>query len=179
MLAAGGGLIPGDAGIRRWALGSRPPPVVATLRAVTATGTGITPYLVALAAGLIAAPALDAGHGRRPMARFALPVAAFAVWLALGQALRFALLTVIARPRPPREDWLTHASRWSFPSGHTTTTSMAAGLLVLALLARRPPAYRWCVAMAVLWVAVMGVSRVWPGVHWASDVVGGWFLAAA
>ncbi|MEU6241666.1 phosphatase PAP2 family protein [Streptomyces sp. NPDC047024] len=177
VLAADGGPIGFDTALHRWTLESRPSPVVTVLRAVTATGTGITPYAVALCAGLIAAPALDAMRDRHTVARFALPALVSAAWLALGQALRFALMTAIARPRPPVQDWLTHASRGSFPSGHATTSAMAAGLLVLALLVRRPPAYRLWVGLTVAWAVVVGVSRVWLGVHWATDVVGGWLLA--
>ncbi|WP_018546174.1 phosphatase PAP2 family protein [Streptomyces sp. LaPpAH-108] len=179
VLAVDGGPIASDAALRRGARENRPAPVVTVLRAVTTTGTGITPYAVALSAGLIAAPALDAVRDRHTAIRFALPALVFAAWLALGQALRFALMTAIARPRPPAEDWLTHASRWSFPSGHTTTSAMTAGLLVLALLVRRPPAYRLWTALTVVWAVAVGVGRVWLGVHWASDVVAGWLLATA
>ncbi|MFB6786965.1 phosphatase PAP2 family protein [Streptomyces olivaceus] len=179
VLAADGGQIVPDTAARHLALDHRPTQLVTILRAVTATGTGITPYLVALCAGLMAAPALQRLRGHPPVVRFALPAFAFAAWLALGQLLRFALMTAIARPRPPEQDWLTHASRWSFPSGHTTTSAMTAGLLVLGLLVRRPAAHRLWVGLTVLWAAVVGVSRVWLGVHWATDVIAGWFLAAA
>ncbi|MEU4152744.1 phosphatase PAP2 family protein [Streptomyces sp. NPDC026659] len=177
VLAADGGTIVFEAALHRWALENRPTPVVTVLSAMTTTGTGITPYAVALCAGLIAARPLDAVRDRHTAIRLALPALVSAAWLALGQALRFALMAAIARPRPPAEDWLTHASRGSFPSGHTTTSAMAAGLLVLALLVRRPPAYRLWVGLTVVWAVAVGVSRVWLGVHWAGDVVAGWLLA--
>ncbi|MFE6699241.1 phosphatase PAP2 family protein [Streptomyces sp. NPDC057718] len=179
VLAVDGGLLAADADIQQWVLQNRPAPLVTVLDAMTATGTRLVPYLAAVAAGLIAAPAFGAARASRTALRLVVPAVAFAVWLALGQALRFTLMSQIARPRPPAEDWLTHASRWSFPSGHATTSAMAAGLLVLALLLRRPSAYREWVALAVVWAAVVGVSRVWLGVHWFSDVLAGWLLAAA
>ncbi|MFD8076869.1 phosphatase PAP2 family protein [Streptomyces sp. NPDC059718] len=179
VLVSGARTLPADPGIHRLLLENRTSPVVTVLRAVTATGTGVYPYLLALAGGLIAGPAADALHVRRPPTRTVLFCLAFAGWLALGQAVRFVLMTTIARPRPPGEDWITHASRWSFPSGHATTSAMAAGLLVAALLARRPPAWRLWVALSLCWAALVGVSRLWLGVHWASDVVGGWLLATA
>lgn len=179
VLVRGTTTLPAELDIHRLLLENRTSPVMTTLRAVTATGTGVYPYLLALTGGLIAAPAANALAARRPATRTALLCLAFAGWLALGQAVRFALMTTIARPRPPGDDWITHASRWSFPSGHATTSAMAAGLLVAALLARRPAAWRLWVALTLCWAALVGVSRLWLGVHWAGDVVGGWLLATA
>ncbi|MFB7292441.1 phosphatase PAP2 family protein [Actinacidiphila glaucinigra] len=179
VLISGTRTLPAELGIHRLLLENRTSPVVTALRAVTATGTGFYPYLMALAAGLIAAPAADALATRRPATRTTLLCLAFAGWLALGQTVRFFFMTTIARPRPPGEDWITHASRWSFPSGHATTSAMAAGLLVAALHARRPLAWRLWIALTLCWAALVGVSRPWLGVHWAGDVVGGWLLATA
>ncbi|MEU1618757.1 phosphatase PAP2 family protein [Streptomyces sp. NPDC005722] len=179
ILTSDAGALPADLSIHRILLENRTPPTVTALRAVTATGTGVYPYLLALAGGAIAAPTARALAARRPAVRTLLLCLAFAGWLALGQAVRFALMTAIARPRPPGEDWITHASRWSFPSGHATTSAMAAGLLVVAFLARRPSGWRVWVILTLCWAATVGVSRLWLGVHWASDVVGGWLLATA
>ncbi|WP_367123381.1 phosphatase PAP2 family protein [Streptomyces phytohabitans] len=178
VLATGGGQLPLDAGLHRLAVEHRPGALATTLRGVTETATGLAPYVVALAAGAYAAPALDAGTRRRTL-QVALWAALFAQWLALGRALRIGLMTAVDRPRPPAEDWLAHASRWAFPSGHTTTATITAGLVVLALLARRPPAYRLWAALAVAWAVAVGVSRVGLGVHWTSDVVAAWCYASA
>ncbi|PWK64465.1 undecaprenyl-diphosphatase [Streptomyces sp. CG 926] len=148
----------------------RPGAVVAALQVVTATGTGFAPYLLAATAGLILA-------GRRPRTRTAQVVLACVGWLALGQAVRFGLMTLIARPRPPEADWLTHASRHAYPSGHATTSAMAAGLIVAALISRRPRGHRAWIALTLAWAAAVGASRVWLGVHWTTDVIAGWLLA--
>ncbi|MFJ8134355.1 hypothetical protein [Streptomyces hydrogenans] len=139
VLAAPLSLLPGDLAIAQLAAHNRPWHVVTTLTAVTATGTGIAPYLVAATAGLTLArhPAL-ARVPRAGVRRLA-AVAACLAWLALGQTLRFTLMTLIARPRPPAETWLTHASRYAFPSGHATTSAMTVGLLILALARVRSP----------------------------------------
>lgn len=173
-------LLPGDLPLHRLLLEHRDRTVVTVLRAVTATGTGVYPYLAAVTAGLIAARAMgDRSAAARPAVRTGLSCAAFAGWLALGQAARFALMTFVARPRPPAVDWLTPASRYAFPSGHTTTSAIAGGLLLLALWTRRPRAWHLWACLAVGWAFLVGISRMWLGVHWMSDVVAGWLLAAA
>ncbi|MFF3839137.1 phosphatase PAP2 family protein [Streptomyces sp. NPDC001930] len=169
--------LPGDAAFAALALHHRPWAVTAALAAITTTGTWGAPYLVAVAAGLTVARHPAVTGGPRPGARRLAAVTACLVWLALGQAIRFGLMSLVARSRPPSEHWLTHASRFAFPSGHATTSAMAAGLLVVALSCIRSPHRRWLITLATGWAATVGISRVWLGVHWASDVAAGWLLA--
>ena len=69
----------------------------------------------------------------------------------------------------------------SFPSGHTLNATVLAGLAVyLLLIVTR----RWWlgilgVVLAIGYAATMGLSRVWLGHHWLTDVVAGWLLGAA
>ncbi|MEU2834378.1 phosphatase PAP2 family protein [Streptomyces lavendulae] len=164
-------LLPGDTGLHRWSVEHRPAAAAAAARALTDTGTGLIPYTLLLLAGLYA--------GRTTRQR-AWTAAALMLCLGAGQALRYAVMTLIARARPPVEDWAAHASGWSFPSGHTTTAAMTAGLLVAALLLRadRPPSGT-AVALILLWGAAVGLTRVYLGVHWFTDVIGGWLFATA
>ncbi|MEV6794314.1 PAP2 family protein [Streptomyces sp. NPDC051320] len=118
-----------DSALHAWSVHHRPEVAVATARGLTYTGTGVIPYLLVALAGLIV------GRGARQRL---LTGAAFIGCLALCQALRYAVMELVARPRPPMSGWATHASGWSFPSGHTTTSAVTAGLLIIAVLLRAP-----------------------------------------
>lgn len=168
----GGAAIFADQPLQDWSVGHRPALAVAIARAVTYTGTGPTPYVLAALAGLLALR--DATVRQRANA-----AATALACLVGGQVLRLALMTLIARPRPPVGQWATHASGWSFPSGHTTTAALSAGLLIGAVLVRTP---RFKIALVLLigsWGVLVGLSRIYLGVHWSTDVLGGWLFGVS
>jgi membrane-associated phospholipid phosphatase len=110
---------------------------------------------------------------RCPRLAIAIVVIAFARPLA-----EWTLKELVARDRPIG-DRLVTGDGPSFPSGHPLATVASWGVLplVVALYTRRRLLW-WCVAITV-WLLAAGVaaSRVWLGVHWTSDVVGGLVLA--
>jgi undecaprenyl-diphosphatase len=98
-----------------------------------------------------------------------------------GGALGLYSLTkyFVHRPRPPAEIWLTNVGRTtSFPSGHATqslATFVALAIVCVFWLPRARIAAR---ILAVALAAGVGWSRVYLGVHWATDVGAGWLIAA-
>jgi len=101
-------------------------------------------------------------------------------WLAAfagGGLLDVVLKLVIRRPRPPgAAAFLQHFS-WSFPSGHAMASLIGYGMLayVLTLLwIHRRSAQIAVVLGAALLIIVIGFSRLYLGVHYFSDVVGGY-----
>jgi membrane-associated phospholipid phosphatase len=113
---------------------------------------------------------------RRRARRMALWVTAT---MAVGGLLGMLLKLLVGRHRPDLLDPVARAAGFSFPSGHALNAALAAGvfLLVFIPLTRRWRALLWIVA--VLATVVTGLCRIALGVHWTSDVVGGWILGTA
>lgn len=159
-----------DLGVHAWVVAHRQSGVAAVAAVLTSLGTSwVTIPAVALVA--FATATADV-RGRVVQA------AAVVAVMAAGVLCRSALAAFIARPRPPRHDWAVSASGLSFPSGHSTDAALAAGLIAW-LLARRIAARRVIWASAAGYAAVIGATRVYLGVHWPTDVLGGWAFAAA
>lgn len=73
------------------------------------------------------------------------------------------------------------ATGLSFPSGHTSMSAIVFLTLgaLIASTRSRPPERLYILAAAALLALLVGISRVLLGVHWATDVLGGWAFGAA
>ncbi len=98
--------------------------------------------------------------------------------VAWGGALLLYTLTkaFVNRPRPPSDIWLTTAGGSSFPSGHATQSLGTFVALGTRRCGRSHAGAPGCVALAIVLDAWVGWSRVYLGVHWATDVVAGWLI---
>ncbi len=84
----------------------------------------------------------------------------------------------IGRLRPESNEHLVAVDSLSFPSGHSANSVMV--WLCLALLLPRTQRGRTMAIWAAVWLALaIGVTRVMLGVHWPSDVIGGWSFGLA
>ena len=160
MLAFGAG--PLDGQVYELLYAGRRPTLLALARVVTFLGEPT----VLIGAGFFVAGWL----WWRKRGRLAL---ALLLVILVGRGLSEVQKYWIARVRPDAEPHLVMVKTSSFPSGHATSSMIFYLTLALTLTAgtrwRRPAA-----AGAILLSFLIGVSRVMLGVHWPSDVIGGW-----
>ena len=138
------------------------PGLVALARAFTFLGNSLVGIAIS-----VAGVALLAWLGRRHAA-----IEGFFV-IAVGRLLVEAQKYSIARFRPSDEAHLVPVSTPSFPSGHASNSMIVA--LTFAILFFGHTRWRWpAVAVALMVSGCIGYSRLMLGVHWPSDVIGGW-----
>nr|WP_306919495.1 MULTISPECIES: phosphatase PAP2 family protein [unclassified Arthrobacter] len=89
---------------------------------------------------------------------------------------------LIGRNRPDHADAVApYENSPSFPSGHTLNTTVVIGLVVYlaCLQVKRTLAHIGMIAAGVIFIGGMGMSRVYLGHHWMTDVIIGWALGLA
>jgi undecaprenyl-diphosphatase len=141
-----------------------------TARDITALG-GFT----VLALVVVLAAALLWAHRRRAQA------GVLVVAVVGGDLLDQAIKAMVGRTRPDLVPHLDLVYSASFPSGHSAMSPVVyftlAGLVAAG--EGRRASKMLLIATALLLVIAIGVSRVYLGVHWPTDVLGGWALGTA
>lgn len=138
-----------------------PHPLGGSMRWFSMAGSGA----VLVPSAIAAAIALTVAHRRED---------AFLLAVAGGfAAVNPALKLIFHRPRPAVVTLGDAAAGYSFPSGHAMSSALVigAGLLVIH---RRP---WWLTTIGGAFVLAIGLSRLYLGAHYPSDVLGGWLLA--
>lgn len=136
------------------------------------TALGGYPVLIMMTLGVTGFLALS---GRHRTARFVL-TAVFSGWL-----LSILLKRTFDRPRPDIVPHLSFAYSSSFPSGHSLMSAVVyltmGSLLTNVVDSTRLKCY--FLAGATLLTVLVGLSRLWMGVHYPSDVLAGWCVGLA
>ena len=90
----------------------------------------------------------------------------------------YALKTVVDRPRPEYILEAAQSSGLSFPSGHSLYAVIFGGILIVLVgeVIQPPLIRRWLQMGLALLILAVGLSRVYLGAHWPSDVIGGYLF---
>ena len=160
MLLTGGGWL--DRAIYEGLYAGHRPALVVVAQVFTTLGDPT----VLIGAGIVTAIWLwVAGHRHLPWVLTAIVM--------IGRGLSEVQKYWIARSRPDLEPHLVVVKTSSFPSGHATSSMIFYTAIALTLTVGT----RWhrvAVAGAIFLSLLIGLSRVMLGVHWPSDVIGGW-----
>jgi membrane-associated phospholipid phosphatase len=160
-----------DAHVATWMAGHRTGWLTAAMRAVTTLGS----WAFLLGFGVVAGAIFYWRYRDwRPGA---------GMLAALGGAIVLYLMFrwVTDRPRPPAAlAAVAVPGGSSFPSGHVTQATAVVVVFALVLSSDRPPGSRAAIGwLAGLVILLVGASRVYLGVHWLTDVLGGFALGLA
>lgn len=160
-----------DTAILRWMGSIGAPWLDAAALEVTALGARVVVYMVVLVASVF-------------MWQSRHHYSAALLWVSvIGSGLINSVLKLtFNRPRPDVFPWRTqHVGLASFPSGHAMTSIVVYGTLAF-LVARLAPT-RWLRRLvwivAILVIVLVGLSRLYLGVHYPSDVLAGFLIGAA
>jgi membrane-associated phospholipid phosphatase len=161
------GLALTDPHVTAWVVAHRTGWLTAVLRTVTWLASIVVIVPVALTVAVFCA------WRRRRWGPLALLTAAIA-----GAAASYTLIkAAVGRPRPPPAIWIGHFSGAAFPSGHATQSVACYATLAVILGAGRSARAKTALwGAAVLIALIVGVSRIYLGAHWLTDVLGGYAL---
>ncbi|MCW2698852.1 MAG: phosphoesterase PA-phosphatase related protein [Blastococcus sp.] len=166
-VVAGDELVQADGPIERFLIDRRTAALTLAMRAFTTLGSVFVVVPLLLVVGLLARRARGSWR----------PLVFLTVIAAGATATSTVIKVVVARPRP-ETGALVHALGYAFPSGHSTSGAAAwlSSAVVLGSLTRSMVRRVVIGVVASVVVVLIGVSRVYLGVHAPTDVLAGWAL---
>lgn len=154
-----------DTVIREWFYSIRTDGLTAVLKVITYMGNwqSITVLCILLLAF------------RKTRIRFGIPVSLSAIFVT---ALNKGIKILFQRPRPDESLHLIQQGGYSFTSGHSITSMVVFGLLIWLVrkyVRDKKTSNILTILLVIPWICI-GLSRIYMGVHFPTDVLGGWAL---
>lgn len=154
----------------RYVQGWESPDLTSVMESFSWFGSTLAVVVITLASVILLASML--GHRKELL---------LLVTVVVGSAALNRLLKLIFQRERPNIYRLVEETGYSFPSGHSTAAFALYGVLIYLLW--RHVTIGWCRLLMVLIGVVMtlgiGISRIYLGVHYPSDVIGGYLVSAA
>jgi undecaprenyl-diphosphatase len=149
--------------------GMESPPLTSIMKFFTYIGSGLPIVLITLGILFFLYKVL---HHRRELILF--------IWVVIGSAALNQVLKLIFHRARPTLNRIVEANGFSFPSGHSMAAFSLYGVLAFLLWRHIPTVLGRVILIiiSVILIVAIGVSRIYLGVHYPSDVLGG-FLASA
>ena len=164
----GDGIAVLDHPVARFVTAHRAPALTSAMKAVSAAASPAGMTVCALILGVLLSVAW----------RSWTPVVALAATAAGAIGFTIVFKAALGRPRPPLVHAVAAADGYGFPSAHAAAAAAVCGaaawLCSIRMRSWRARVAIW--AVAAMLAALVGISRVYLGVHWATDVIGGWIF---
>jgi membrane-associated phospholipid phosphatase len=162
-----------DTSIQQFIVDNRSLWLNAVMEELTIAGDSTVILLLAVGGGLILS---RLAHSPRPLGLL------LATYVG-ARAIETVVKVLVRRPRPPAADALGDFSRFAYPSGHATYAMamyVMLAFLVTCLTSRRHGGliHRALMPVTALLILLVGISRIYLGAHWTTDVVSGFGLGA-
>jgi undecaprenyl-diphosphatase len=154
-----------DLELARWIQSINFPGFHRLMKSISLAGNGSIPFVLVLLTAIVMV-----------VARLRIEAGILSIGAALGSILDTLLKEISDRPRPASSlvQVLGHYTKESFPSGHVFFYVEFFGFLLFLSLLYLKPGWRRAIVLTILilLIALVGVSRVYLGAHWPSDVAG-------
>lgn len=162
-----------DLRIHNWVITNRTHASIKIARAITWGGVTTIALPILIVVGVLAT------EGGRQFTRRLRSGFIITLLASVGVLLGLTINRLDGRVRPPVADWAGSAGGPSFPSGHTTVSTLFAASVAWVIATRVSSGWprRSIWIGAVIYAVAVGLSRIWLGVHWPTDVLGGWLYA--
>jgi len=98
--------------------------------------------------------------------------------VAVNETLNRMLKNIFDRPRPTIFDDFAALHSYSFPSGHAMGAVASMGMMAVVVGRLVPPSKNWAYAGAAILALLIGLSRIYLGLHWVTDVLAGYAAGA-